>query len=135
MLNMNNLVILRGNLGDDPILRETRANVPVTNFNLATNEYYKDSSGKRQQRVEWHKVTVFGTCAELCCQYLEKGQEVTIMGKLQTRKWKNQMGQECMTTEIHTTNVQFGRKSNKDYGDEGEFGEDLDDLDPRNDVG
>ena len=117
MLNLNNLVILKGNLGNDVELRHTRADVPVANFSLATNEFYRDLDGKRQQRTEWHKITVWGTCAELCEKHLELGQEVTILGKLQTRKWQDDKGIEHFFTEVHTVNVQFGRKP-QDYDDD-----------------
>jgi single-strand DNA-binding protein len=97
-----NKVILVGNLGRDPEVRQTQDGNKIVNLNLATSESWKDkNSGERRERTEWHRVVIFndalGNVAE---QYLRKGSKVYIEGQLQTRKWTDQSGQEKYTTEV-----------------------------------
>src|SRR5439155_26258196 len=80
-----NKVILIGNLGADPELKYTPTNTPVCNLSVATNEVFKDKTGQRQERTEWHRVTVWRDQAENCSKYLAKGRSVYIEGRLQTR--------------------------------------------------
>ena len=82
-----NKVILIGNLGSDPELRDTSGGTQVCNFRLATNEQYKDKDGNKQTRAEWHSIVTFGKLAAICAQYLRKGKQIYIEGRVQTRSW------------------------------------------------
>jgi len=96
-----NKVILIGNLGKDPETRYTPSGSAVSNLNLATDESYKDKqTGQMVPKTEWHRIVMFGKLAEIAQQYLKKGSKVYIEGKLQTRKWQDQGGQDRYTTEI-----------------------------------
>ena len=96
-----NKVILVGNLGNDPDVRFTPNGGAVANLSLATSESWKDrNTGQQQEKTEWHRVVIFGKLAEIAQQYLRKGSKVYIEGKLQTRKWQAQDGQDRYTTEI-----------------------------------
>ena len=96
-----NKVILIGNLGADPETRYTPNGNAVCNLNVATDESYKDrQSGQLVPRTEWHRVVMFGKVAEIAGQYLRKGSKVYIEGRLQTRKWQDQSGQDRYSTEI-----------------------------------
>ncbi|UYM17714.1 single-stranded DNA-binding protein [Endozoicomonas euniceicola] len=96
-----NKVILIGNLGGDPDVRFTQNGSAIANLNVATSESWTDkNTGQRQDRTEWHRVVVFGKLAEICQQYLRKGSKVYLEGKLQTRKWQDQQGQDRYTTEV-----------------------------------
>ena len=95
-----NKVILIGNLGGDPELRHTASNVPVVNFTVATNENWVNKDGVREERTEWHRVVAWRRLAEICHEYLRKGTQVYIEGKLQTRSWEDQSGQKRYMTEI-----------------------------------
>lgn len=103
-----NKVILLGRLGQDPELKYTPSGAAVCNFSLATSETWSDkNSGQKQERTEWHRVVVWGKLAELCNQYLAKGRQAFVEGRLQTRSWDDQSGQKRYTTEINATTVQF----------------------------
>jgi single-strand DNA-binding protein len=96
-----NRVTLIGNLGSDPDVRYTPTGTAVTNLSLATSESWTDKeSGERKERTEWHKVALFGRLAEIGAEYLTKGSQVFIEGKLRTRKWEDRDGIERWTTEI-----------------------------------
>jgi single-strand DNA-binding protein len=96
-----NKVILVGNLGQDPEIRYTADGRPIANFSIATSESWKDkNTGEKREKTEWHRVVVFGKLAEICGEYLSKGRQVYIEGKLQTRKWQGQDGQDRYTTEV-----------------------------------
>ncbi|WP_158972555.1 single-stranded DNA-binding protein [Paraglaciecola sp. L3A3] len=95
-----NKVILVGNLGKDPEVRYTPNGKAVANLTLATSESWKDQSGQIQEKTEWHRVSMFGKLAEIAGEYLRKGSQVYVEGKLQTRKWQNKEGQDQYTTEI-----------------------------------
>lgn len=96
-----NRVILVGNLGQDPETRYTASGQAITSLSLATDESYKDkNTGQLVPRTEWHKVVIFGKLAEIASQYLRKGSKVYLEGRLQTRKWQDQAGQDRYTTEI-----------------------------------
>lgn len=110
-----NKVILVGNLGKDPELRYTAQQLPVASFSIATNERRKDQSGNWVNQTEWHNVVVFGKVAENCNQYLKKGRQVYLEGRIQTRKWQDKEGKDRYTTEIIATSVQF-------LGNKGDFG-------------
>ncbi|RMD85523.1 MAG: single-stranded DNA-binding protein [Candidatus Dadabacteria bacterium] len=102
-----NKVILLGNLGHDPELRHTANGRAVTTLRIATNEQWTDPSGQRQERTEWHNVVVWGRQAETCAQYLSKGRQVFVEGRLRTQKWQDQQGNERSRTEIIADRVQF----------------------------
>ena len=97
---MVNRVFLVGRLGRDPEQRFTASGTAVTNFSLATDERWKDQSGERQTRTEWHQIVVWGRLAEICNQYLNKGKLVFIEGRLQTREWDDRDGNKRRTTEV-----------------------------------
>lgn len=97
---MINKVILIGNLGADPEIRYTQAGAPVATFNIATTERFKGQDGQVQEQTEWHRIVAWRRLAEICGEYLSKGSRVYIEGKLQTRKWKDQNGNDRYTTEI-----------------------------------
>ena len=95
-----NKVILVGNLGRDPEVRYTPSGQAVANFTVATNEAWTDKAGQKQERTEWHRVVVWGKSAENCGEYLSKGRQVFVEGRLQTREWTNKEGAKQYTTEI-----------------------------------
>ena len=103
-----NKVILVGNLGQDPDCRYSSAGEAVTTINVATSESWKDKqTGHMKDRTEWHKVIFFGRLAEIASEYLRKGSKVYIEGRLQTRKWQDQSGQDRYTTEIVAKEMQM----------------------------
>jgi len=95
-----NKVMLIGNLGRDPEVRYLSSGRPVANFSIATTDSWKDKEGKLTEKTEWHKVVAFGKLAEICSEYLSKGKQVYIEGRLQTREWQDQSGQKRYTTEV-----------------------------------
>ena len=96
-----NKVILIGNLGQDPEVRYMPSGGAVTNITLATSESWRDKqTGEQKERTEWHRVVFMGKLAEVAGEYLKKGSQVYVEGKLQTRKWQDQSGQERYTTEV-----------------------------------
>ena len=102
-----NKAILIGNLGKDPELRFTPGGQAVANFSIATNEKWTDKAGVKQEKTEWHRIVAWGKTAELCGEFLKKGREVYIEGKIQTREWNNKDGVKQYTTEIVAQNVTF----------------------------
>jgi len=112
---MINKVILVGRLGADPEVRYTQDGMMVTNFRLATDEQWKDKSGERSQRTEWHRIVTFGKLAEICGNYLSKGKLIYVEGRLQTRSWDDKDGIKRYTTEIVAANMQMlERKGQED---------------------
>src|SRR4051812_41804377 len=124
-----NKVILVGRLGQNPEVRYTPSGAAVANFSVATNESWTDKSGQKQERTEWHRIVVWGKLAELCSQYLSKGRQAYIEGRLQTREWQDKDGNKKYTTEVQAQTVQFlgggagasagspgeGRTASRDY--------------------
>lgn len=104
-----NKVILVGRLGQDPELRFTPSGSAVCNFTVATSETWTDkNNGQKNEKTEWHRVVVWGKLGELCNQYLAKGRQAYIEGRLQTRSWDDQQsGQKRYTTEVVAATVQF----------------------------
>jgi single-strand DNA-binding protein len=102
-----NKAILVGNLGSDPELKYTGTNRPVCNLSIATNESFKDKSGQKQERTEWHRVTVWGDQAEACSKYLKKGRQVYVEGRIQTRTFDKADGSKGYATDIIADRVQF----------------------------
>lgn len=103
-----NKVILIGNLGVDPEVRYSPNGSAVTNIRIATSESWRDKqSGEMQERTEWHRIVFFGKLAEIAGEYLKKGSKVYIEGRLQTRKWQGQDGQDRYTTEVVANDMQM----------------------------
>ena len=103
-----NKVILIGNLGADPEIRFTQGGQAVTNFRIATTDSWTDkNSGQKQERTEWHRIVVWGKLAELCGQYVKKGRQCYVEGRLQTREWMDKENRKQYTTEVVAQTVQF----------------------------
>lgn len=102
-----NKVILVGNLGADPEVRFTPGGQAVANFRIATSDSWTDKSGQKQERTEWHRIVVWGKLAELCGEYLKKGRQCFIEGRLQTREWTDKEGKKNYTTEVVANSVVF----------------------------
>lgn len=103
-----NKVILIGNLGSDPEVRYMPSGESVVTLSLATNEVWKDKeTGENRERAEWHRVVIFRRLAEIASQYLRRGSKIYIEGRLRTRKWQDQSGQDRYTTEIVGDNMQM----------------------------
>ena len=102
-----NKVILVGRLGRDPETRYTGGGQAVANFSAATDETYKDKSGERQKRTEWHKIVVWGKQAEIAQQYLKKGSLIFIEGRIQSREWQDKEGQKRTSFEIVASNFRM----------------------------
>jgi len=103
-----NKVILIGTLGADPETRSMPSGMSVTNIRIATNESWKDkASGAQQERTEWHSIAFFGRLGEIAAEYLRKGSQVFVEGKLRTRKWQDKQGNDRYTTEIIAENMQM----------------------------
>lgn len=114
-----NKAILIGNLGKDPELRYTPGGQAVATFSLATSEKWKDKSGVLQDKTEWHNIVVWGRTAEMVKEYLAKGRQVYIEGRIQTRSWEDKDGNKRYTTEIVAQRVQF--LGSRDAGGEREI--------------
>ena len=103
-----NKAIIVGALGKDPEIRYTASGSAVASFSVATNEQWKDKqTGEKKERTEWHNITVFGKLAEICGEYLKKGSQVYLEGKIQTDKWQDQNGQDRYTTKIIANEMQM----------------------------
>ena len=102
-----NKVILVGRLGQDPDVRYMPNETAVCNFSLATSSSYKDKSGEKVDQTEWHRSVMFGKVAEIAKEYLKKGSQVFIEGRLQTRKWQTKEGQDRYTTEVVAATMQM----------------------------
>jgi single-strand DNA-binding protein len=127
-----NRVTLIGNLGNDPDKRFTPGGQAVTTFSIATSERWRDkSSGQQQERTEWHRIVVWGQQAENCAQYLSKGRQVCVEGRLQTRQWEDKDGVKKTTTEIVAQRVLFigsqgggGTRTTRETTETSDFGGD-----------
>ena len=117
-----NKVILIGNLGGDPTVRYTPQGTAVANFNIATTERFTNKTGEKEERTEWHRIVAWGKLAEICQQYLKKGKQVYIEGRLQTRQWEDQQGQKRQSTEIVANNMQMLGRAGETTGGGGDFG-------------
>ena len=102
-----NKVILIGNLGRDPETRYMPEGGAITNISIATTENWKDKNGEKQEKTEWHRVAFFGRLAEIAGEYLKKGSQVYVEGRLQTRKWQDKDGNDKYTTEIVADRMQM----------------------------
>ena len=111
-----NKIIVCGNLGQDPDIKFMPNGKAVANLSIATSESWKDQSGAPQERTEWHRITFYGKAAEVIGEYSKKGSTLYVEGKLQTRKWQDQQGNDRWTTEIIGDQFQFmgGKNNNND---------------------
>ena len=100
-----NKVILVGNICQDIELRHTKSGTAVASFNLATNERWKGKDGNREEKTEFHRIVAWGKLGEICAEYLSKGKQVYIEGRLQTREWEDTDGNKKQTTEIVANNM------------------------------
>ncbi len=115
-----NKVILVGNLGRDPETRYMPDGGAITNISIATTDTWKDKSGEKQEKTEWHRVAFFGKLAEIAGEYLKKGSQVYVEGRLQTRKWQDKDGADKYTTEIIADRMQMlGSRGGAGGGDRG----------------
>lgn len=119
-----NKVIIVGNLGNDPEIRHMQNGNSVANLTIATSENWSDKqSGEKKEQTEWHRVVIFGKLAEIAGEYLRKGSQVYIEGKLQTRKWQDKDGADRYTTEVvvnHVGGVMQMLGSKQDSGNQGQ---------------
>ena len=129
-----NKVILIGNLGQDPEMRETQGGTKVANMSIATSRKWRNKDGGEEEDTQWHRVQVWGRQAESCCKYLAKGRQAYVEGRLQTRKWEDKDGVTRWTTEVVAQQVQFlggkgsgGGGNNPPPADEPPPGMDVDD--------
>ncbi len=111
-----NKAIIAGNLTDDPEKRSTDSGTTVVNFSVATNRYYSNQAGERQQETEYHDVVFFGKTAENIAKYLSKGSSVLLEGRIQTRSWDGQDGKTRYNTEIVGQSIQFGPREGASGG-------------------
>ena len=102
-----NKVILIGRLGADPEVRYTSNGTPVANFRIATSTVLTNKQGEKEEKVEWHRIVAFGKLGEICGEYLTKGKQVYIEGRLQTRDWEDKEGNKHWVTEVVATNMQM----------------------------
>lgn len=113
-----NKVILIGNLGQDPEIRYMQNGKAVANLSIATSESWSDQQGHKQEKTEWHRITAYDKLAEIIGEYVKKGSKIYVEGKLQTRKWQDQQGQEKYTTEVIINQMQM-LDGKKDGGNSG----------------
>lgn len=120
-----NKVLIIGNLGRDPEMRYTPSGRPVTTFSVATSRSWKTSDGERKSETEWFNIVAWGSLAEICNQYLKKGQQVYIEGRLQTRRWEDDEGNKRSTTEVVAREMTMlgDRRDRKEDEDEREADE------------
>ena len=133
-----NKVILIGRLGADPEVRYTSSGIAVANFNMATSVNFTDKNGEKTEKTEWHRIVAFGRLGEICGEYLAKGKQVYIEGRLQTREWEDRDGNKRRTTEIVANTMQMlgaaGDKVRADVSDESPPVNDVPDIGTESDV-
>jgi len=111
-----NKVIIVGNVGRDPEVRYTQSGRAVASFSVATSERFQDKEGQQQERTEWHRVVAWGRLAEICGEYLRKGKQVYVEGRLQTRDWEDKDGHKRYTTEVIANVMQMLGRRGEDGG-------------------
>jgi len=136
-----NKVILVGNLGKDPEIRYTKSGQAVASFSLATSEKWTGKDGSKEEKTEWHRITAWGKLGEICGEYLSKGKQVYIEGRLETREWEDRDGNKRQTTQVVANNMTMlgqaggGSKSGSSGASSGDgpsssnFGDDFEDDD------
>lgn len=129
-----NKVIIVGRLGADPEVKTISAGTTVTRLNVATSEAWTGKDGNKQEKTEWHRITVWGKLAEICGKHLSKGRQVYVEGRLQTRQWEDPQGQKRYATEIVANTVQFlgsnGERSASNATSSGNGSNDFQDFGP-----
>jgi len=118
-----NKAILVGRLGKDPEIKYTPDGKAISNFTMATSETYKDKEGQKQERTEWHRIVAFGKLAEICGEYLVKGKQVYIEGRIQTRSWDDKDGNKKYMTEIVANTMQMLGRADETAKDAASSGE------------
>ena len=116
MANLNKVMLI-GRLGQDPEIRYTQSGSAVANATIATNDYWTDKQGEKQERTEWHSLVLWDRLADLAQSYLKKGSQVYVEGRLQTRNWEDQQGQKHYKTEVVVTTMQFLDTKSSEGGD------------------
>jgi single stranded DNA-binding protein (ssb) len=106
MANLNKVTLI-GRLGQDPEIRYTQSGSAVANATIATNDFWTDKQGEKQERTEWHSLMLWGKLADLAQSYLKKGSHIFVEGRLLTRDWEDQQGQKHYKTEVVVTTMQF----------------------------
>jgi len=117
-----NKVILIGNLGRDPEVRYTPSGTAVANFSLATTETWTNKDGEKQSHTEWHRIVAWRRLGEICGEYLSKGKQVYIEGRIRTNEWEDQEGNKRRTTEIEALNMQMLGSRTPGSGEDEGFG-------------
>ena len=132
-LNQCNFI---GNLGKDPEIRYMTNGDPIANFSIACSETWKDKQGEKQEKTEWVRISAFGKLAGIIGEYLKKGSQVYISGKMQTRKWQNKEGQDQYTTEIVANEMKMlgGKPDGKPADDKPKRAERADGIDLEEDI-
>ena len=120
MANLNKVTLI-GRLGQDPEIRYTQSGSAVANATIATNDYWTDKQGGKQERTEWHSLVLWGKLADLAQSYLKKGSQVYVEGRMQTRDWEDQQGQKHYKTEVVVTTMQFLDAKMSDNGSNTEY--------------
>ena len=116
MANLNKVMLI-GRFGQDPEIRYTQSGSAVANATIATNDYWTDKQGEKQERTEWHSLVLWDRLADLAQSYLKKGSQVYVEGRLQTRNWEDQQGQKHYKTEVVVTTMQFLDTKSSEGGD------------------
>ena len=116
MANLNKVMLI-GRLGQDPEIRYTQSGSAVANATIATNDYWTDKQGEKQERAEWHSLVLWDRLADLAQSYLKKGSQVYVEGRLQTSNWEDQQGQKHYKTEVVVTTMQFLDTKSSEGGD------------------
>lgn len=114
-MNLNSIHLI-GRVTKDPELRQTKGGTGVTTFGVATNHVYKDKSGAKQETAQFHNCVAFGRTAEIVGQFVRKGQEVFVAGRVEYRSWEDKNGQKRYTTEVIVENLQMGQRAKGDQG-------------------
>lgn len=121
-----NKVTIIGNVGNDPEMKYTASGTAVAKFSVATNESWTSKDGQKQERTEWHRIVAWARLAEICGQYLTKGNVVYLEGNLRTNKWEDKDGNTRYTTEIHAREMEFlggGGREDGGHGQGGGYGQ------------
>lgn len=131
-----NKVMLIGNLGGDPEIRHTNSGMAVATFSLATAESWKDrDTGESKDRTEWHRIVFFGRVAEVVEQYLKKGAQIYVEGRIQTRKWQDRDGNDRYTTEIVGSDMQMLGSKRNDFTENNDLKESIEEpIKPMNET-
>jgi single-strand DNA-binding protein len=123
-----NKVILVGHLGKDPEMTYAPSGLAIAKFSLATSENKKDSEGNKESKTEWHRIVAFGKIAEICGEYLIKGKQIYLEGRIQTSKWEDKEGNTRYTTEIIANTMQMLGSKSDSQGSEQPPPPDLEDV-------